>query len=309
MKTKIDLVTGFLGAGKTSFIQSYADWLRRQGTTFAVVENDFGAIGVDAAALKETCGDVFEVSGGCICCSLTPNFTELLLSLCGRYERIIVEPSGVFDAAVFYSIMETLARKTEAEMGFCAVIVDPHGLAELDDASLVVLQSQLAGAGCVIWSKCDLPDVPDLHKCTALLHTLLPDLPPIETESTHEFTDFARLQTRTGHLRSLEAEKLNHTALYFCPFHKVERPLTRAEAEWLLGKIAESPEAEGLLRLKGTVPAAEGGFWAADSVLRATGVTPAAEGSGVLYFITRRAQAAGIGRLVDRLLEELDEAR
>ena len=46
MKTKIDLVTGFLGAGKTSFIQSYADWLRRQGTSFAVVENDFGAVGV-----------------------------------------------------------------------------------------------------------------------------------------------------------------------------------------------------------------------------------------------------------------------
>ena len=57
------------------------------------------------------------------------------------------------------------------------------------------------------------------------------------------------------------------------------------------------------------MPAAEGGFWAADSVLHATGVTPAAEGSGVLYFITRRAQAAGIGKLVERLLEELDEAR
>ena len=273
------------------------------------MENDFGAIGVDAVALKEECGDVFEVSGGCICCSLTPNFTELLLSLCGPYERIIVEPSGVFDAAVFYSIMDTLQRKTEVELGFCAVIVDPHGLAELDRASLAVLQSQLAGAGSIIWSKCDLPDVPDLTECTALLHTLLPDLPPIETSHTHDFTDFALLQTRTGHLRSIDAEKLNHTALYFCPFHKVERPLTRTEAERLLEKIVASPEADGLLRLKGTVPAAEGGFWAADSVLHATGVTPAAEGSGVLYFITRRAQAAGIGKLVERLLEELDEAR
>ena len=309
MKTKIDLVTGFLGAGKTSFIQSYADWLRRQGTSFAVVENDFGAVGVDAAALKAECGDVFEVSGGCICCSLTPNFTELLHSLCGHYERIIVEPSGVFDAAVFYSIMDTLQRKTEVELGFCAVIVDPHALAELDTASLAVLQSQLAGAGSILWSKCDLPDVPNLHECTALLHTLLPDLPPVETASTRDFTDFALLQTRTDHLRSIEAEKLNHTSLYFCPFHKVERPLTRAEAEWLLREIVASPEADGLLRLKGTVPAAEGGFWAVDSVLHATGVSPAAEGSGVLYFITRRAQAAGIGQLVERLLEELDGTR
>ena len=195
------------------------------------------------------------------------------------------------------------------ELGFCAVIVDPHALAKLDNASLAVLQSQLAGAGSILWSKCDLPDVPDLHECTARLHALLPDLPPIETASTRDFTDFALLQTRTGHLRDIEAEKLNHTSLYFCPFHKVERPLTRTEAEWLLREIVASPEADGLLRLKGTVPAAEGGFWAADSVLRATGVSPAAEGSGVLYFITRRAQAAGIGQLVERLLEKLDEAR
>ena len=62
-----------------------------------------------------------------------------------------------------------------------------------------------------------------LHECTALLHTLLPDLPPVETASTRDFTDFALLQTRTGHLRSIEAEKLNHTSLYFYPFHKVER--------------------------------------------------------------------------------------
>lgn len=65
----------------------------------------------------------------------------------------------------------------------------------------------------------------------------------------------------------------------------MERPLTRIEAEWLLKEIVALPETDGLLRLKGTVPAAEG--------------------SGVLYFITRRAQAAGIGQLVERLLEEL----
>ena len=108
----------------------------------------------------------------------------------------------MFDAAVFYSIMDVLERKNAAEPGFCAVIVDPHGLAEFDAASLAVLQSQLAGAGSIIWNKCDLPGVPDLTECTALLHTLLPDLPPIETSPTHDFTDFALLQTRTGRLRA-----------------------------------------------------------------------------------------------------------
>lgn len=123
------------------------------------------------------------------------------------------------------------------------------------------------------------------------------------------FTDFALLQARTGHLRSIEAEKLNHTSLYFCPFHKVERPLTRTEAEWLLREIVASPEADGLLRLKAPFPPRRGGFWPRTACSGATGVSPAAEGSGVLYFITRRAQAAGIGQLVERLLEKLDEAR
>lgn len=86
--------------------------------------------------------------------------------------------------------------------------------------------------------------------------------------------------------------KSSTTSLYFCPFHMMERQLTRIEAEWLLKEIVALPETDGLLRLKGTVPAAEGGFWAA-------------EGSVVLYFITRRAQAAGISQLVERLFEEL----
>ena len=307
MKTKIDLITGFLGAGKTSFIRSYAGWLRRQGTSFAVVENDFAARGVDAAALRDSCGDVFEVSGGCICCSLTPNFTELLLRLCGHYERIVVEPSGVFDAAVFYSIMETVERRAGAEMGLCAVIVDPHGLSELDEASLGVLQSELAGAGSILWSKCDLPDTPDLAACAALLRSLVPDLPPVESAATHEFSDFALLQTRAPRLRDTGAQKLDHTALFFSPFYRVERPLTRTQAERLLEKIAAAPEAEGLLRLKGSVPAAEGGYWAADSVLHETGVSPAADGNGMLHFIMRRDKAANMGGLVEQLLGELAE--
>lgn len=270
-----------------------------------MVENDFAARGVDTAALKDSCGDVFEVSGGCICCSLTPNFTELLLSLCGHYERIVVEPSGVFDAAVFYSIMETVKQRTGAEMGFCAAIIDPHGLPELDEASLGVLQSELAGAGSILWSKCDLPDTPDLTVCSALLRSLVPELPPIEASGMHEFSDFALLQTRASRLRDTGAQKLDHTALFFSPFYKVERQLTRTQAERLLERIVAAPEAEGLLRLKGSVPAAEGGWWAADSVLHKTDVSPAANGNGILYFIMRRDKAANMDGLVERLLREI----
>ena len=119
--------------------------------------------------------------------------------MCGHYERIVVEPSGVFDTAVFYSIMETGERRAGAEIGLCAVIVDPHGLSELDEVSLGVLQSELAGAGSILWSKCDLPDVPDLHECTVLLHALLSDLPLIEVVSTRDFTDVAAHRPSAEH--------------------------------------------------------------------------------------------------------------
>ena len=69
----VDLITGFLGAGKTTFLQKYTDYLARQGIRFAVVENEFGAAGVDTAALQAGGQPhaVYELTGGCICCTLS----------------------------------------------------------------------------------------------------------------------------------------------------------------------------------------------------------------------------------------------
>ena len=60
-RTHVDLISGFLGAGKTTFIQKYCAWLREEGISFAVVENEFGAVGVDAAALKASYADIHEL--------------------------------------------------------------------------------------------------------------------------------------------------------------------------------------------------------------------------------------------------------
>lgn len=70
---KVDLVTGFLGAGKTTLIQRYAAWLRDGGVRFAIIENEYAASGVDSMVLAGQFDGVHELAGGCICCTLKPS--------------------------------------------------------------------------------------------------------------------------------------------------------------------------------------------------------------------------------------------
>ena len=94
--TKLDVVTGFLGAGKTTLLQTYHRWLTGKGVTSCIIENEFGAAGVDGAVLRGSGAAVRDISGGCVCCTLKVTLRELLWELAGQVERVILEPSGLF---------------------------------------------------------------------------------------------------------------------------------------------------------------------------------------------------------------------
>ena len=119
MTAVIDLVTGFLGAGKTTFIERYVTALERAGVRCAVVENEFGAAGVDGAMLRAAGRDVRELTGGCICCGLKVGFHDLLreLAAAGRVDRIVVEPSGIFDPDDYFDVVESPAVRAHAQPG------------------------------------------------------------------------------------------------------------------------------------------------------------------------------------------------
>lgn len=102
---KIDLITGFLGAGKTTFIRKYAKYLMDSGKNIGILENDFGAVNVDMMMLQDLMGDQCElemISGGCDPETHRRRFKTKLISMgmCG-YDRILVEPSGIFDVDDF----------------------------------------------------------------------------------------------------------------------------------------------------------------------------------------------------------------
>ena len=95
---QVDLITGFLGAGKTTFLRRYAAWWAGQGVKVCVLENDFGAVNVDAMLLQdlEARGVELEtISGGCDCDTHQRRMRTKLISMAMRgFERVIVEPSG-----------------------------------------------------------------------------------------------------------------------------------------------------------------------------------------------------------------------
>ena len=106
---QVDLITGFLGAGKTTFLRRYAAWWAGQGVRVCVLENDFGAVNVDAMLLQdlEAVGvEVETISGGCDCDTHQRRMRTKLISMAMRgFERVIVEPSGIFDVDEFFDVL------------------------------------------------------------------------------------------------------------------------------------------------------------------------------------------------------------
>lgn len=171
--TEVDLVTGFLGAGKTTFIKKYGDFLKRKNIRFAVVENEFGAPGVDSAVLAEEFNNITEIAGGCICCTLKTSFHQILKELSPTCERIIVEPSGIFNGDVFFDIINSPDLTDKCRAGMCITLVDPHSVDKLNDAECSVLASELADMGCILWTKTDIEPPCSLDKAkTAIRHMM-----------------------------------------------------------------------------------------------------------------------------------------
>ena len=141
----IDLITGFLGSGKTTFIRKYVEHLLAEGGHPCVLENDYGAINVDTLLLRETfgdrCGVEMVVGGGDPDCHRRRFRTKLIeLAMLG-YDRVIVEPSGVFDTDEFFDLLYEDPFDRWYEAGSVVSIVDAELPDALSDASEYLLAS------------------------------------------------------------------------------------------------------------------------------------------------------------------------
>ncbi len=155
---KIDLITGFLGSGKTTFIKKYARYLMDKGMNIGILENDHGAVNVDMMLLQDLQGDKCElemVSGGCDAdCHRRRFKTKLIAMGMSGYDYVLVEPSGIFDVDEFFDALYEEPLCKWYEIGNVIAIVDATLEENMSERSDFLLASQIAKAGKVIFSKC-----------------------------------------------------------------------------------------------------------------------------------------------------------
>lgn len=122
--TKIDIISGFLGAGKTTFIKKMIDEVFK-GEKIVLIENEFGEVGIDGGFLKDAGIEITEMNSGCICCSLVGDFGKNLHEVIDKYhpDRILIEPSGVGKLSdVMKSVMDIEKEEDVALNGLITVV-------------------------------------------------------------------------------------------------------------------------------------------------------------------------------------------
>ncbi|MCR4617038.1 MAG: GTPase (G3E family) [Lachnospiraceae bacterium] len=158
---KIDLITGFLGSGKTTFMIKYAKYLMSKGLRIGILEYDYGAVNVDMLLLNKLRSDKCELEMVAAACDedcLKRRFrTKLIAMAMSGYDRVIVEPSGVFDMDMFFDTLRddgTLERMYE--IGSVITIVNANLTDNKDKEEDFFLASQAASAGCILLSRVQL---------------------------------------------------------------------------------------------------------------------------------------------------------
>ncbi len=153
---KLDLITGFLGSGKTTFIKEYAQYLVDRGEKVAIIVNDYGAINVDRLLLGEALGDSCHlemVIGGDADCTRRRLKTKLIAMAMERYTYVIVEPSGIFDVDDFFDMLFEEPLERWYEIGNVITIVEDGIENNLSEEARYLFLAEAAKAGTVVISK------------------------------------------------------------------------------------------------------------------------------------------------------------
>ena len=193
--TRVDLITGFLGAGKTTFILDYARELIRRGERIGIIENDYGAINVDLMLLSRSLGEQEEgnyrlemVIGGDPDCHRRRLKTKLIAMGIDRFDRVLVEPSGVFDVEEFTDILYEEPLEHMMSLENVITVVDPEQLLKekenresgsdrgLSPDARYILGEQLSKAGCVFFSKAENYGEAETEEALRLLNGILQEV-------------------------------------------------------------------------------------------------------------------------------------
>ena len=174
--TKIDIISGFLGAGKTTLIKKLLAEAY-PGEKLVLIENEFGEISIDGGFLKDSGVQISEMSSGCICCSLVGDFTQALQDVHSRFhpDRILIEPSGVGKLSdVVAAVERTAAQVPELKLNCFAAVADAGKVKSYLKNFGEFYEDQIRTAGAVILSRTQNLTQDKLDGAVALLRGLNP---------------------------------------------------------------------------------------------------------------------------------------
>lgn len=172
----VDLITGFLGSGKTTFIQRYVKYLQRQGLSVRIIENEFGETNIDTQLLAEEDCEISDLAGLCMCCVGKDAFIRMLQeSASTGCDRILVEPSGIYDVDEFFEVLSLPEIAASCEIGSILTILDPMGLDHMTEESEYLMFTQMLASGMVLVSKSQLISEEELEKAVDEYQTLMVD--------------------------------------------------------------------------------------------------------------------------------------
>ena len=157
--TKIDIISGFLGAGKTTLIKKLLKDAF-QGEQVVLIENEFGEIGIDGGFLKEAGIEIREMNSGCICCSLVGDFGASLKEVVSKYhpDRILIEPSGVGKLSDVIKAVQGVQEETGLVLNSYTTVVDAKKCKMYMRNFGEFFNNQVEYAGAIIMSRTDIVD-------------------------------------------------------------------------------------------------------------------------------------------------------
>lgn len=294
---KIDLITGFLGAGKTTFIRKYAEYLMDKGLSIGILENDYGAVNVDMMLLQDMSGDNCElemVAGGCDYDCHRRRFKTKLISMgmCG-YDRVIVEPSGIYDVDEFFDVLHEEPLDNWYEIGNVITIVDSKLDNDMSVHSDYMLACQLADAGSVILSRTKEADKSDIDNTIVHLNNALKNVrcsrvidKEIICKDWDTFTekDYEKI-LNSGYVMENYTKLFSQDDEGFQSVYYMNKKFTKDELQKIIKEVMDDKKCGNIFRVKGFMKISDNSWIQLNATHNEIRIEPIDKGQEVIIII------------------------
>ncbi|ORX71704.1 putative GTPase [Anaeromyces robustus] len=298
---KIDLITGFLGSGKTTFIRKYAKYLESKGERICIIENDHGSVNVDLMLLNDIRSSKIDVEMVACACSGDKSShkrryrAKLITSAMLGYNRVIVEPSGIYDIDEFFDTIYEDPLDRMYEIGNVIAIVDSGLEDDLSKESNYILASEVSCAGAIIFSRIQeqADKAGSIEKVKNHVKKALTDIScnrnidnVIIAKPWDELTtdDFEKIKTssyvRASFVKMPVARENEYKTFFYVRLH-----ITKEDLINRINKVFADEKAGNVIRIKGFLPLADNKWVEVNATKKELKINEVNDGQEVLLVI------------------------